>query len=216
MKHESQSHRESDRISLGDVKQTYRRYASVYDILFGWVLQDGRDQLLAAINRLSPRSILEMGVGTGLLLPHYPKEARVVGVDISDEMLAHARARVQQHGLASVTLQQCDCEHLDYADGTFDCVVLPYVLSVTPDPQALLKEALRLCRTGGMVVIVNHFSGAPLWHALERLASPLAAKIGFRSTFSFDDVFAAHQPSIEAVKRANLFGLSKLVLLRSR
>ena len=61
--------------------------------MFGFVLGDGRDKLAAEVRALAPGNVLEMGVGTGLLLPKYPRTTKVTGVDISGERLAHARRR---------------------------------------------------------------------------------------------------------------------------
>jgi len=213
MNDEKKTDESAPAITLGDITLSYGRYASVYDLLFGWVLQDGRNRLLAAVNEFQPKSILEMGVGTGLLLPHYPKHSAVVGVDISSEMLAKAKNRVAQLSLKNISLQQQNCEQLTFPDHAFDCVVLPYVLSVTPHPQHLIQESLRVCRPGGRIVIVNHFSGSRFWSWIERLVSPLAARIGFRSTFSYDEVLTPHRLKIERVENANLFGLSKVVVV---
>lgn len=213
MKSEKQTKEVSSAITLSDVTVSYRRYANVYDLLFGWVLQDGRNQLLSTVRQLAPGSILEMGVGTGLLLPHYPKRSTVVGVDISAEMLSRAHRRVKQMGITNVSLQQLDCENLPFADETFDCVVLPYVLSVTPHPDELVRESLRVCKSDGHVIILNHFSGSRFWSWIERLVSPLAARIGFRSAFSFDEILVPHQLTIVRVEAANLFNLSKVVVI---
>lgn len=200
-------------ITLRDVMASYKRYARVYDQLFGFTLEDGRVKLLDAVHRLAPLSILEMGVGTGLLLPRYPKGSSVVGVDISRPMLDRAQQRVNTHRLTNVTLALQDCENLTFPDEAFDCVVLPYVLSVTPNPSLLVAEAIRTCKPTGRIVAVNHFSGSPFWSWTERLASPLAAKIGFRSTFSLDQVLLPGV-QVESVASANLFGLSKVLVLK--
>jgi len=90
------------------VLKTYRRYAQVYDVVFGTTLSPGRQQLLRRI-RLSPNDrILEIGVGTGLTLPRYPSSVRVTGIDLSAPMLAVARRRVRRHGLMNVSLHRTD------------------------------------------------------------------------------------------------------------
>src|SRR5262245_17484962 len=84
------------------VKAAYRRYASVYDALFGPVLQPGRKAVLEALECRPGDRVLEVGVGTGLSLPLYPPFVRVTGVDLSREMLEKARSRVQRRALANV------------------------------------------------------------------------------------------------------------------
>jgi phosphatidylethanolamine/phosphatidyl-N-methylethanolamine N-methyltransferase len=202
------------KVTLADVKTSYRRWAGVYDNVFGAVLQDGRNKLLQQVLKLQPQSILEIGVGTGLLLPHYPPKARVVGVDVSEDMLVLAREKIAKHNLTNTTVQLSDGESLPFADGEFDCVVLPYVISVTPNPTALLNQAIRLCSKQGHVIIVNHFSGSKTWALLEKVAEPIAAKIGFHSSFSYEEHIGQSALKVLSVEPANLLGLSKVVTAR--
>jgi phosphatidylethanolamine/phosphatidyl-N-methylethanolamine N-methyltransferase len=203
-------HAQTD-VSITDVKTSYRRWARVYDAVFGTVLEDGRRKMLAQVHAIHPKTLLEMGVGTGLLLPKYPRETQVIGVDISDDMLALAQQKINQHALSNATVQLDDCEHLSFATASFDCVVLPYILSVTPNPRALIDEALRVCKPEGHIIIANHFSGSKTWALLEKIAAPTAAKIGFRSSFSYAEHIEAMPLNVVAVERANLLGLSKVV-----
>ena len=80
------------------VKTAYRRYAGIYDAVFGPVLQPGRRAVLEALRLGAGDRVLEVGVGTGLSLPLYPGDVTVTGIDVSREMLAKARARVKRRG----------------------------------------------------------------------------------------------------------------------
>jgi phosphatidylethanolamine/phosphatidyl-N-methylethanolamine N-methyltransferase len=73
-----------------------------------------------------------------------------------------------------------------------------------------------VCRRGGPIFILNHFSGNRAWRLLERIARPLANRIGFRSDFSFDEHILGHDWEVCSVKTVNLFGLSRLVEIRNR
>lgn len=199
------------KVTLADVKTSYRRWASIYDNVFGAVLQDGRNKLLQQVAKLQPASILEIGVGTGLLLPHYPPQAKVIGVDVSEDMLILAREKIAKHNLTNTRVQLCDGESLPFAEGEFECVVLPYVISVTPNPNALIAQAIRLCSPTGHIIIVNHFSGSKTWALLEKVAEPIAAKIGFHSSFSYDQHIGQSALKVIHVQPANLLGLSKVV-----
>ncbi len=203
------------RVSEQAVIRTYRRYAPVYDRLFGAVLEPGRRALAAAISALAPRSLLEVGVGTGLTLARYPAATHVVGIDISAEMLHVAQERAAKLDRANVRLECMNAEAMAFEGGTFDCVVLPYVLSVTPDPSRLVREARRVCRRGGTILLLNHFSGSRVWSLLEAAVRPLAAKIGFRSDFDFEEHVRCHDWEIQSVCAVNLLGLSKLVTIRN-
>ena len=202
-------------ISRGSLLGTYRRYAPIYDIAFGRVLEHGRKRMAELVSKLAPESVLEVGVGTGLTLFRYPAQTRVVGVDLSREMLGHSLRRVRQLADRSISLVAADAEELCFPNGSFDCVTLPYVLSVTPDPDRLVSELRRVCRVGGAIVIVNHFSGAPFWRGMEAVLKPLAARVGFRSDFGFDEHILRHGWRVEHVEPVNLLGLSRLVLLRN-
>jgi phosphatidylethanolamine/phosphatidyl-N-methylethanolamine N-methyltransferase len=202
-------------LSSKSIVRSYRRYAPLYDHLFGAVLEPGRLKLAAAVVRAAPATILEVGVGTGLLLPHYPKLARIVGIDISADMLAIARKRAATVGERNITLLQTDAESIDFPDNTFDCVTLPYVLSVTPNPQKLIGEIRRVCKQDGTILILNHFSGSRFWWFLERAVRAIADKVGFRSDFSYEEQISQYSWQVESVQSVNLLGLSKLIMIRN-
>jgi len=164
------------------VRLAYRRYALVYDLVFGLPLVAGRRLAAAAVNARGAGRVLEVGVGTGLTLPLYRADSKVVGIDLSPEMLARARRRVEGLGLGQVeALLEMDGQRMEFPDGSFDTVVALHVLSVAPEPARLLQEMRRVCAPGGELLILNHFRSerAP-WRWLERATAPLAAHLGFR------------------------------------
>jgi phosphatidylethanolamine/phosphatidyl-N-methylethanolamine N-methyltransferase len=202
-------------LSLEQVETSYRRYAPLYDLLFGASLGPGRHAMAQLVRRLAPEHILEVGVGTGLALPEYPADSRVTGIDVSREMLAVARRKVRTEDEARIVLRTMDAEEMEFEDATFDCVTLPYVLSVTPNPDRLVAEVRRVCSPGGHIIIVNHFSGQPSWRALESLLRPLARWLGFRSEFSLDHHVLRHGWKVLSVEPTNLLALSKLIHIRN-
>ncbi|MEN3365755.1 MAG: phosphatidylethanolamine/phosphatidyl-N-methylethanolamine N-methyltransferase [Burkholderiales bacterium] len=202
-------------ISIDNVVSTYRFYAPLYDRLFGAVLEPGRQALTHAVRTARPDSILEVGVGTGLTLSQYPAASAVVGIDISTDMLEIARQRADKLAERDIRLFAMDAEALDFPDNSFDCVAIPYVLSVTPNPERLISEIRRVCRQNGTIFILNHFSGSRFWWFLERAVRSLANKIGFRSDFCFDEQILRHNWKVESVRKVNFLGLSKLVTIRN-
>jgi phosphatidylethanolamine/phosphatidyl-N-methylethanolamine N-methyltransferase len=164
------------------VANVYEKLASVYDLTFGPALHPGRVQ---AIQRLAIKPgdrVLEVGVGTGINACLYPAEAAVTGVDFSASMLEKARDRLVRKGIRNVRLLEMDAANLKFADGIFDIVYAPYLISVVPDPVAVAREMHRVCRRGGRVVILNHFrSSNTMLARIERLISPLTVHIGFKS-----------------------------------
>lgn len=202
-------------VSQQNVISTYRFYAPIYDFLFGRVLEDGRRKMCRLVREIRPHELLEVGVGTGLTLGRYPPETNITGVDLSQEMLDKADGRVLPERTGRLALLPMDAEALEFPDDSFDCVVVPYVLSVTPDPQRLVAEVRRVCKPEGHILIVNHFSGSGFWLFFEWLSSRLAARIGFRSTFHYADHIEQHDWQVLSVQAANLLGLSKVVHIRN-
>lgn len=205
----------ADPLSRAQVERSYRRYAPVYDFLFGASLGPGRVAMTRLVGMLLPTDVLEVGVGTGLTLSQYPKTARITGVDVSPEMLSTARARIPKEDAGRIDLRVMDAEALDFPDDSFDCVTIPYVLSVTPNPDRLVSEVRRVCRPGAHILIVNHFSGQASWRMLEKLARPLAGWLGFRSEFSLEHHVMRHDWEVISIAPANFLSLSRLIHIRN-
>jgi len=194
------------------VQSTYRRWAPVYDRTFGAVTTAGRRRTADHVTALGGR-VLEVGVGTGLVLPHYGAGVRVTGIDYSTDMLDKARARVNRDGLSHVeALRQMDARTLDFPDGGFDVVVAMHVVSVVPEPERVMAEIARVCRPGGRVLIVNHFSGnRGVLGALERAAAPLEDLLGWQSDFPIDRVLG--EPRLREIDRQQLPPLGMMTWL---
>ena len=80
-------------IDKNTVEKAYARWAPVYDLVFGKVFDAGRKATIAAAEKIGGR-ILDVGVGTGISLPDYRRDIRLVGVDYSAPMLKKAYERV--------------------------------------------------------------------------------------------------------------------------
>ncbi|HKU46521.1 MAG TPA: methyltransferase domain-containing protein [Burkholderiales bacterium] len=195
------------------VKTAYRRYARIYDMVFGAVLQPGRRAVLDALKLRSGDRVLEVGVGTGISLPLYPRDVRITGIDVSREMLERARGRVARAGLKNVdALLEMDAEEMTFPDASFDKVVAMYVVSVVPNPAKLLDELHRVCKPDGEVFIVNHFqSDNPVVGTLERALGMFSSQIGFDPEVDLRKLVPA--ASNGDVRRVNFFW--KMVRLRN-
>ena len=200
-------------MELRDTIRTYRLFSGSYDIVFGPVFHPGRKEAVRIANDRPGQRILEVGVGTGLSLPHFRPDSRVTGIDISTEMLAKARRRAERLGLTQVEgLHIMDAENLDFPDNSFDAVLALYVASVVPNPARFAAEMRRVCIPGGTILVVNHFtSEKALVRFMERRLAHLARHIGFHADFPFDTFLRDSGLSIRQVKPSNLFGYWKLL-----
>src|SRR5258707_14571657 len=145
-------------MDLQDTLKTYRLFSGSYDFLFGPVFHPGRREGVRIANDRPGQHILEVGVGTGLSLPFFRKDAKVTGIDVSAEMLDKARRRVARHQLTQVeALVEMDAENLSFPDNSFDSVLALYVASVVPDPARFAAEMRRGCISRGAIVRVHPF-----------------------------------------------------------
>ena len=99
--------------------------------------------------------VLEVAVGTGRNLEHYPEEVRVTGVELSPEMLERARARARTVR-PDADLRLGDAQQLDFGDESFDAVVCTFSLCSIPDGRRAVSEMARVLRPGGRLVLVEH------------------------------------------------------------
>ena len=177
-------------MQIESVKAAYRRYAGVYDAVFGPVLQPGRRAVLEALGLRPGDRVLEVGVGTGLSLPLYPRDVRITGIDVSREMLDKARRRVERRGLANVeALLEMDAEKTSFAPASFDKIVAMYVMPVVDRPAAVLEEMHRVCKPDGEIFLVNHVrSQNRVVAAVENSLARFSDKIGFHSDFDLRDL----------------------------
>jgi ArsR family transcriptional regulator len=112
--------------------------------------------ILAALPERIP-ALLDIGTGTGRLLELLaPRTGHALGLDASREMLALARARLSERGLADrASVRQADMYRLPLADGSQDVVTLQMVLHYAEDPAAALAEAARVLKPGGTLLVAD-------------------------------------------------------------
>ncbi|MBG0792994.1 class I SAM-dependent methyltransferase [Methylocystis sp. H62] len=211
---------EVETLDNSNVEAAYARWAPIYDLTFDILLKPGRRAAAAAAsNARGP--ILDVGVGTGLELPMFASNAQVVGVDLSEPMLRRAAQRVRRERLGHVAgLVKMDATRMAFADASFGCVVAPYVLTVVPEPEAMLDELARVLRPGGEIVLVNHVSGKDDAIALFEawLDRHMAPKLGWRPQFPWSIIgdWIDRNPQMRLVERRPLapFGLFTLTRIQ--
>lgn len=134
--------------------QIYQYWSSFYDLVFNPIFRRERQKAIAQLELDAGQCLLVPGIGTGLDIPFLPDDVAVVGIDLSEAMLAKARQKV---GERDITLQAMDAQSLEFPDVHFDAVLLNLVLSVVPDGRAALAEAMRVLRPGGQIIIFDKF-----------------------------------------------------------
>ena len=196
--------------------RAYDRIAKVYDFFFGAILQPGRERAVESIHSRPGLRVLEMGIGTGLTAPLYSRDWSVVGVELSPAMLIQARKRVAELGLeGSVRLLQADGARLPFDDESFDVVLVPYVMSVVPDPIGVGLELRRVCRPSGQIILLNHFLSQDqdsFGARLERWVSPMTSRIGWRTDLSLQWLLSGAGLRSVDVSNVNVPRLWKLVM----
>lgn len=137
--------------------RTYDRIAPLYDLLDGIYEHSWKRHLRAELFQYAKGHILDVGVGTGCNIPFYPKDSKVIGVDMSERMLERARGRARELD-CSITLQSMNLFSLDFPDNTFDTITVTFVLLCLPDElqEPALKELRRVTKPDGQILILDY------------------------------------------------------------
>jgi phosphatidylethanolamine/phosphatidyl-N-methylethanolamine N-methyltransferase len=202
--------------SLDDhaVRKAYRLWAPIYDYSFGLVATPGRRLAVRKLNEAHGH-VLEVGVGTGLSLPDYKPGLEVTGIDLSPDMLEKASERVERLGLKRKYLFVMDAGRLAFANNTFDAAAVMYVMTVVPDPAAVMAELWRVLKPGGTAIVVNHFSRERgLRSKAERGLARFSRQLGWHPIFPLKTVTGA--PGFRLVEQIDLPPLGLFTLLRLR
>lgn len=203
------------RIDSQSVLKAYARWAPVYDLSFGAFAEAGRARAIEQINRSSGK-LLEVGVGTGAALPNYAPHISITGIDLSPDMLRKARDKVREKRLHNVDgLFEMDATELTFDTASFDTVVAMYVMTVVPEPVAVMRELERVCKPGGEVIIVNHFAqdhGVRGW--VERWMAPASRALGWHPDFRVETI--TDITTLELVESIRLKPMGLFTMLRFR
>lgn len=202
------------------LNRAYQRWAPFYDLVWGAVLERGRLAAVQAARAVGGR-ILEIGIGTGLSIPHYrDADMELYGIDLCDGMLAKARQRAQVGQYPFVKqLTVMDAHHLGFENGFFDCAVAQFMITLVARPEQVLSECARIVRPGGEVVLVSHFySEQGLTAQVERRAASHLRSLGLQPAFPISRLvrWASQDGRLNLIecKKTGLFGSNTLVRFR--
>ena len=192
--------------------RVYSNYASLYDRTFGKIFYNRIKRVIASLNIPPGARVLELGVGTGVSFPAYPKHCKVTGIDLAQEMLAQANAKISRNRWSHLRVMQMDALHLNFPNDTFDYVTAFHTVTVVPDPVQMVAEAKRVCRPGGQIVIVNHFtSELPIVGPLTEALDPLTRHLGWSTKLKLDEFLAATGLTVEAVYKLSKSSLYTII-----
>ena len=159
------------------VAHVYDRVARIYDLYTAPMEALGGREARALLFRRAQGSVLELGIGTGASLPAYPEGVALTGIDLSPKMLERARRRGADLGV-DVQLCVADIERLPFADHSFDTVTASCVFCSVADPVQGLREARRVTRPGGRVLLYEHVRPTgPVAARLADVLSPLTRRM---------------------------------------
>ncbi len=124
--------------------------------------------------------VLEIAIGTGLNLDHYPAGTTLTGIELSPDMLARARTKAATT-MPDVQLLLGDAHDLDFADASFDTVVCTFSLCAIPDSEVALAEMTRVLRPGGTLLLADHVSSSVrpvrwMQRAIELISIPVGGE----------------------------------------
>lgn len=196
-------------------KRVYALWARIYDKIYHRLLAGPQREAVEAACACGP-DILEIGVGTGLTLAYFRPDSRVLGADLSLDMLKVANRKVASQKLTHVRgLMVMDACRLGFAAERFDAVTAQFVITLVPDAELALAEMDRVLKPGGEIVISSRLvdDGGPfaaVWTAL----APLARAVGWSSDFKVSRLtgWAAKTGRYETVHVGS--GYFKVVRLR--
>ncbi len=188
--------------------------SKLYDVCAGPDLRWGHHK--EALFRHMRGRVLFVAIGTGLDVAHFPPGAAVIGIDISNGMLAKAAGRASRYE-GKLNLVRADAMTLCFPDQAFDTVVTSCTMCSVPDPGVAFRELYRVLRPGGRLLMFEHMRSGNLLLGLvldmmtfatrrggtdmNRTTLKTAAAAGFRLK-AVASVFLDIVLSIQAVKDA--------------
>jgi phosphatidylethanolamine/phosphatidyl-N-methylethanolamine N-methyltransferase len=191
----------------------YGEFAPLYDKIFGKIFYDRLERVIEDLEIPPGAKVLEVGAGTGTSFPAYPTHCEITGVDLAPDMLARARRKIQKNGWTHLKVMEMNALDLQFPDNTFDYVMAFHVVTVVPDPVRMIAEAKRVCKAGGKIVIVNHFtSDKRVLGSITQAMDPITRWLGWRTDLKLKPFIEATQLKVEKRYKLNKASLYTVLL----
>jgi ubiquinone/menaquinone biosynthesis C-methylase UbiE len=192
----------------------YRLWAPIYDSTVNCVFQSGRKRAMQLLDLQPGEKVLIVGVGTGADLPLLPAGVDATGIDLSPDMLAKARLKLDRCA-ATVKLIQGDAQALLVPENSYDAAILNLILSVVPDGRACLQSALRAVKPGGRLVIFDKFQpDREKVTIFRRFINFFSIQLGTDITRCFGDMLAGCSCKVLLDEPSLLGGMYRVILLK--
>lgn len=191
----------------------YSDFAPLYDKIFGKIFYSRLERVIEDLEIPPGAKVLEVGAGTGTSFPAYPTHCDVTGIDLAPDMLSRARQKIQEKGWTHLKVMKMNALDLEFPDDTFDYIMAFHVVTVVPDPIRMIEEAKRVCKPGGKIVIVNHFtSNFPLLGTLTQALDPITRWLGWRTDLKLKPFIKTTNLTVEKVYKLSKGSLYTVLL----
>jgi len=177
------------------LRKLYHFWAKIYDAFLEPIFRFDRKHVISQLEIKKKQKILEVGVGTGLNLPYYPVYCKVEGIDLSKEMLQHAKRKAKKN----ITLKVMDATRISFRKNTFDGALLTFAIRAIPEPRKALKELERVTKPKARIVIYDSFGKKSFWDIFE--------KIGWGKNYVLEELLKETRLKVVKKERNSLYVL---------
>jgi phosphatidylethanolamine/phosphatidyl-N-methylethanolamine N-methyltransferase len=196
-------------------KIRYTAMAPVYDIA-GKLFSAYRKLSIEQLNIIDGDKVLIIGAGTGLDLEFIPKHAVITATDITPAMINMIEKRNQSLGF-NLTATVMDGQQLELADKSYDKIILHLILAVIPDLVACIKEAERVLKDDGRIVVYDKFLPGHITASFGRKTLNLFTNFFFSDiNRKFEEIVSHTQLKTVKITGADFRGNYKIYVLEKQ
>ena len=192
----------------------YTVWAPFYDAMVNLAgFADARRESLTRLHLRSGDRLLIVGAGTGLDLEYVPSGVEITAIDVTPAMLDRLRQRAARNR-QRISVRLMDARRLDFADAAFDAIVMHLILAVMPEPERGIREAARVLKPGGRIVVFDKFLGNEERPSIRRRLLNAVTKILFSDiNLRFGPLLAGTALQVERDQPSAFGGMYRVITL---